>query len=198
VAKKRLEEVYEIAARLFEEKGYDATSIQDIAAAIGVLKGSLYYYFESKEDLLLGILKDWQKASIPELEKYTNFVGSPAEQLRYMISGYVTWTIDHRLYVALFEREYRSLSPEHQAELVPVRDRYERLMRQLITQGKEQGQFREDVEVKLTTIATFSMINGIPMWYQPSGPYSPTRIASVYADNAVRAISVTSELADLV
>jgi len=197
VAKKRLEEVYEIAARLFEEKGYDATSIQEIAAATGVLKGSLYYYFESKEDLLLGILKEWQKESIPELERYTNFVGSPAEQFGYMISGYVKWTIDHRLYVALFEREYRSLSPEHQAELVPVRDQYERLMRRLINEGKERGQFRDDADAKLTTIATFSMINGIPMWYQPSGPYPPTKIAKVYADNAVRSISTSAALVDL-
>jgi AcrR family transcriptional regulator len=186
VAKSRIGEVYATAARLFEQRGYDATSIQDIADELGVLKGSLYYYFSSKEELLYQILLDWQAASVPELERYSSFEATPPEQVRYMIKGYVKWTIEYRRYVALFEREYRSLSPEHQTELVPVRDQFEALLRRLIQNGQDQGLFREEVDVKLTTISIFSMINGVPMWYRPRGGYTADKISTVYAENAVR------------
>ena len=70
VTSARLREIYDAAARVFSEKGYDGASIQDVADAVGILKGSLYYYIDTKQDLLFGIIDEVHRDTLRSLEEW--------------------------------------------------------------------------------------------------------------------------------
>src|SRR5215217_3230815 len=83
--RRRQNEILEAAAQVFHEKGYESTSIQDIADAVGILKGSLYYYITSKEDLLYEILQDVHQAGIKNLELIDAVDGTALEKIRAFV-----------------------------------------------------------------------------------------------------------------
>ena len=84
--RRRREEVLETAARVFREKGYESTSIQDIADAVGILKGSLYYYMDSKEDLLYEILKGVHEEALENIKRVGELDGDALQKLRFCVA----------------------------------------------------------------------------------------------------------------
>ncbi|MDP2726941.1 MAG: TetR/AcrR family transcriptional regulator [Dehalococcoidia bacterium] len=181
--------MFTAAARIFREKGYSAASVQDIAEAAGMQKGGLYYYIDSKEDLLYQIMDHGISVLLASLEAIVSKTMAPSQKLRLAIESNIISIVEDpdSMIVALKERQ--ALSPGHLSAYVIKRDRYEALFRQIIQEGIRRNEFRP-VDEKLTVFALLAMCNGVAEWYRPSGPLPPrdvSRFFSQFVLDAIRA-----------
>ena len=177
----RKAEILTTAERLFRQKGYQATSIRDIASALGIKGGSLYSHVASKEELL------WQIASRAAgefFEAIEPIVGSdepvPLKLRRAIIAhvGVITRNLDA---AAVYFHEWRHLSEPHRSEFARRRDEYEALFRRIVGEGIRSGIFAP-VDEKFAALLVLSALNWTYQWYRPDGPMSPEEIGRTLAD----------------
>lgn len=183
-------EIKRAAARIFREKGYDATSIQDIADAVGILKGSLYYYIDSKEDLLFDVIKGAHEQGLEQVRTWVEEEGPPATRLRAAIESHVTGNLENIAAVAVFFQDFRALGPERRAEIVADRDFYDANLRELVQKGQAAGVFNPALDPKLAVMAMLGMINWVYQWYREDGRLRPAQIARSFADLILDGLAV--------
>jgi TetR/AcrR family transcriptional regulator, cholesterol catabolism regulator len=184
-SKKRTQDIIDTAAEIFHEQGYSETSVHDIAEAVGILKGSLYYYIRSKEDLLFQVLSDVHDAFKGIVER-TRAMGGPAvERLRYYIREHVIFNTQNVTKMAVFYHDYRALSDEPLAEIIERRRFYEDYLRGLIREAQEEGSVNRDLDPKLAAFTLFGMMNWVYHWYHPDGAWTPERIGEQVASMAI-------------
>jgi len=181
-------EILDAAARLFKEKGFHATSMQDIADAVGMQKGSLYYHIASKEELLFRISHDAINAIIARLEEIAQAPLSPTEKLRQAIENHVLTLCDRLDLLAVFLKESKTLTAEQQAQILERRKRYEELFEGILEEGIAAGEFRA-VDVPVVTAGLLGMLNWMHQWYRPDGRLSPQQIATIFTDLALRGLA---------
>ena len=133
------DDILAAAAQIFSEKGFHAASMQDIALAVELQKASLYYHFASKQELLLALLDQALELLIAEMQCVVNEPLPPDQKLRSAMVAYLRTMLDYRQLAAVLLLEHRSLDPDLQSRHIPRRDRFERLWRDLIQDGIEQG-----------------------------------------------------------
>jgi AcrR family transcriptional regulator len=175
------EGILEAAARIFSEKGFHATSMQDIADAVHLQKASLYHHFSSKQEILVDILDHALDLINTRLELVLSQSLSPDEKLRQAMVSYFQTIAENRNLSAVLLLELRSLDPELKARQASRREKFERLWRDLIIEGKQQGIFA-DVDPSLTGRAILGVMNWTVTWYRINGPRSATEIADLFAD----------------
>src|SRR5271170_6824461 len=120
--RKRRAEIVDAAARVFHEKGYDATSIQDIADEVGLLKGSVYYYISSKEDVLFELLQDAHRAAFTSVSEALNFDGDPLQKVHTFVETLARFNADNGVRMGILLHDYRSLSEPRRREDANQRD----------------------------------------------------------------------------
>ena len=190
---RRRDEVIDAAARVFHEKGYAAASIQDVADELGMLKGSLYHYIDAKQDLLFEIIEDVHRRTMDELEQWLTLEGGALVRLRAFLHGQVLSYCRNVQRVGVFLQDLRSLSEEQRARILSERDRYDRVVRDLIRAGQEEGVIDSGVDPKLAAMAIFGMLNWIATWWRPDGPSTPEQVADEFTDLALSGLA-TREL----
>ena len=181
--KSRQDDVYEAAARLFAEKGYHATRIQDIADELGMLKGSLYYYFSSKEDLLIKITEG-HIGRIYHAIKSIVETGYPTRQkLLLSIDEHLRMFLEHVHVYTIFAKENLEEIDPKLAELVRDMNRaYQELWMQMLQEGIDNGAFRADLNPHLVMRAILGMNNYTSAWYDSTGEVSIRELARQFAD----------------
>lgn len=184
----RKEAIVDAAAEIFHRKGYHATSIQDIAEEVGMLKGSLYYYIDSKHDLLLEILTDVHTQAFARLQEVVDAESSAPDRLRAFIVNHAIYCSNHLTGMGVFLHEYKAVAEPARAAVIEMRDRYETLLRQLIQSGQEDGSFRADADARLTTKLVLGIVNWLYQWYSPGGRLSAEEIGQAMADMALRGL----------
>jgi AcrR family transcriptional regulator len=107
--RQRYDEILDIAARVFADKGYEATSMQDIADAVGLLKGSLYYYITSKEDLLFGVVQHVHERFMTVAGTTAKQQGDASERLRTFLEEYIRFYLANLVKITVFLHDFRSL-----------------------------------------------------------------------------------------
>jgi AcrR family transcriptional regulator len=187
--RRRRQEILEAAAGVFHEKGYKATSIQDIADAVGILKGSLYYYITSKEDLLFEILQDVHQQGLQNLERIEATPGSPLQKIRAFVTVHVSHNAENLVKMAVFFHDFRSLSPKRRDIIVAERDRYDKHLRALIAKAQKDGSVCPELDPKLSSIEILGMMNWIYHWYRPGGSLSVSELAETMADFVVAGLA---------
>ena len=184
----RRQNVLGAAAKLFAEKGYEATSIGEIAESVGLLKGSLYYYAPSKEDLLFSIIREVHDKGRKLVERFTDSDSDPVTQLREIIEAGATFVIDHRDMNIISMRDFRALTERRQQELESGRMVMWHYLRSLIARGRNEGYFRSDVDVVVVTTGILGAINYLPTWYESGRPPKAERMARGYAEFLVEGL----------
>lgn len=187
--RRRRQEIIEAAARVFHEKGYESTSIQDLADAVGILKGSLYYYITSKEDLLYELLQGVHEEALKNLERTDAVAGNALQKIRAFVTIHLTYNAEHLVGMAVFFQDFRSLNGERRCVIVEERDLYDNYLRDLIRQGQEEGLVCPDIDPKLAAIAVLGMMNWLYHWYRPGGERTAAELASAYADFVVAGLA---------
>ena len=175
----RLEEVLHSAANIFFTKGFHATSIEDVARDVGMLKGSLYYYIKSKEDLLFRLLMAGIEDGDAFIAQHIDMNGDPAEQLERAIRAQIDYIIQNRVPFGLFLHEFDSLSGKRQHKLIAVMSRYNSRFVELVRRGQEQGKLIEG-EPWIIVNGILGMCNWLYRWYDPDHASDPEEIKSLF------------------
>jgi AcrR family transcriptional regulator len=184
----REQEVLEAAIDLFFRKGYASASIQDVADQVGVLKGSLYYYIDSKEDLLFRIFQESHRQASEIVAEARALEASPLDRLRFYLERYVRWYLENVERVSLYFSELRHLTGERAATVRDQRDLYDGFVRDCIEGAKRDGVLAADVDVRYMTFFLLGAVNEVPTWYRRHGKDAPEQIAAEYADIALGAL----------
>ena len=189
--RRRQQEVLEAAARVFHEKGYESTSIQDIAEAVGILKGSLYYYIRSKEDLLYEIIQSAHEEALANVERVAAMEADALTKIRAFVTSHVTFNAENLVRMGVFFHDFRSLSDERRRAIVEARDVYDETLRGVIRQGQEEETVCPEIDPKMAAMAVMGMLNWIYQWYTPDGRRSAREIADEFADLVVAGVACT-------
>jgi TetR/AcrR family transcriptional regulator, cholesterol catabolism regulator len=187
--RRRKQEILDAAARVFHERGYESTSIQDIADAVGILKGSLYYYIESKEDLLYEILHDVHAEALQNMTAVDEIEADALTKIRAFVTFHVTFNAEHLVGMGVFFQDFRSLSDERREEIVEERDLYDKFVRKLIREGQQEKLICPDIDAKLAAFGILGMMNWIYQWFKPAGPSAARKVAEEFADFVVAGLA---------
>jgi AcrR family transcriptional regulator len=183
----RAAEVYRTAAKIILEKGYDATSVSDIADALGITKAGLYHYIKGKTELLFEIMK----YGLEELERAVLIparkIKDPEERLRFVITTHARIVTRGDGAVTILVDEARALTPAQNRKVTSMKRAYVDCIRTTLDELQKRGKLR-----KLdTTVCAFSIIgavNWISRWYRPEGRLDAEAIAMQVADIAFNGV----------
>ena len=183
------EAILRSAAAAFRRKGYHGTSMEDISEQLLMTKGSLYYYFKDKEQILFAC-HDFSLDRV--LEKMREVMeeqkgANKADKLGALIQGLVDVMIDD-LQGSALALDFTALRDELLEQIITKRDQFERGMRVVISEGVKSGEFR-NVDPKLATFAILGAINWISKWYRPDGSFKAADIGRMYSDLFVKGLS---------
>jgi TetR/AcrR family transcriptional regulator, cholesterol catabolism regulator len=162
----RREELTRIAARLFAERGYQGTSLADLAAALGVQKPSLYHHIASKEDLLWEVAWEGAEAFHAGLDAVPADLPA-AERIRLALRAHLAVVAGQLDVATVFVREWRHLEGERRRRFVAERRRYEERVRELFREGVADGQLRTDLDVSTAALLFLSAANWAYTWLAP-------------------------------
>jgi DNA-binding NarL/FixJ family response regulator len=187
--RKREQEIVAAATRVFAEKGYAAASIQDVAEVVGILKGSLYYYFDTKEELLWKILVGVYDDALESLDESLASPGSALDRIRAFATSHVDFCARNSSGMSVFLREHDALGEERRRDLDERRAAYHRQLANLISEGQREGSVRAGVDPMLATRALLGMASGAARDF-PAGTQLPIEeVAEGYADLIVAGLA---------
>jgi len=177
----RYNEIVEAAVKLFDEKGYKATSIRDIAASINLTQGTIYHYVKSKEELLFEINDRLISFVLGNQEEILNMKGSCANKIRRVMQDIFETLANYNPYVMVLIREYKNLSGDNLRTIIEKRDQYEGLVQKIIEEGIRKKEFRV-IDPNISTKALFGMCNWATIWLRPQGRMSVEDIIDIFTD----------------
>ena len=184
----REDEILAAAGSLFRQKGYHATSVRDIAESVGLLKGSLYHYIRSKEELLARLFDGALEGTVRELDAIASRDARASVRLHAMVAAYVRAVTANLDAVGLYLREWRSLPTPELARLRARRRAMRSLFEHVIADGARRREFAVGDE-KISALAILGMCNWLFEWYRPRGRLRPEALAEELAARAVRSVS---------
>jgi AcrR family transcriptional regulator len=182
-------DILKSAAKAFRRLGYHGATVEQIAAALHMKKGNLYYYFRNKEEILFACHQYSLDRLSQLLEDVQKSGARPDGQLRRLIVAFVHTILDELHSTALF-LELDALTPAHLKAVIVRRDRFELGVRQVLEDGMREGLFAPG-DPKLLAFALFGAVNWIPRWFNPQGPASSQEIADRFADYLIAGLRRT-------
>ncbi len=176
----RKEQIRQVAQNMFREKGYAATSMRELAEAVGIEAASLYNHIKSKEEILqdicFGLANDFFSAldTVKDAEVPADVKLTQAINVHIKV---ITTNLDA---AGVFLTEWRFLSEPHLSNFKNMRNRYEREFQRIVLEGIRQGIFKP-TDVKLYCLSLFSAMNWIYQWYKPNGELSPNELGERFS-----------------
>ncbi len=165
-----------VSARLFREKGFDNTTVRDIAAAAGVQAGSWFYHFKSKQDILQAVIEEGMQQALARIEEVAALGLPPREAFRRLVHTHLETLLSPGqdfVYVMLYE--WRALSPEGQLRIVAAKDRYEALWDAVLRELQASGVW--PAPGKLDRLWLFGALNWSAQWYRRDAGVSIDELA---------------------
>lgn len=176
-----LENILQAAAQIFQEKGYHATSMQDIANAVDLQKGSLYHYVDSKQDILYALLDKALSLILERLQAVLSQDLPSQTKLRQAMQSYFSFLAENPSLSSVLLLEYRSLEPAYQQRHIPLRDQVDHIWQEILEEGNKSGAFNAP-ETGLISKALLGVLNWTITWYREDGPLSADQIADQFTD----------------
>ncbi|MFG3120255.1 TetR/AcrR family transcriptional regulator [Streptomyces sp. NPDC048197] len=175
------------AVEAFAERGYHATTTRDIAGRAGMSPAALYIHYKTKEELLYRISGIGHEKALRIISAAAEAEASATERLRDAVRTFARWHAEHHTTARVIQYELQALSPEHYTEIAGLRRRTDRLLRQIIQDGADSGEFRAD-DVPGTTLAVLSLCVDVARWFSVDGPRTPDEVGALYADLVLRMV----------
>jgi AcrR family transcriptional regulator len=180
----RRRQVLDVSAVLFHERGYTGTSMDDVAEAVGLSKGTLYHHFSSKADLLHEVYEESVDFVLERIQQHPADA-TPTELVRLLIADTLDLVIERRHHVTVFYQEMRWLRewlPRGMARPLETKMRkYREYIRGVMRKGTESGEFRELDEV-ISSYALLGMASWTYQWFEPEGRLSRDEVVNGLTD----------------
>jgi len=183
----RAAEVYRTAAEIILQKGYDATSVSDIAGALGITKAGLYHYIHGKTQLLFDIMQYGLNELDREVAQPARKIADAETRLRFMISMHARIVTRGHGAVTILVDEARALTPAQNRKIVQRKREYFDFLRATLREMKSQRKLR-DINVTVAAFSLLGMINWLSRWYQADGPLNDQEVAEEIVDIAVNGL----------
>ena len=177
------QEILRTAARLFQERGYDATSMNDVAAALKLSKGGLYHHFQSKDEILFNLMNHAMDITQARVIDGVKGIADPEERLRMLIRRHIEVVMsvrDREITVMLHENH--PLPPAMRRRINARKKDYVHFVENLIAELQREGSSRGSVTPRAAAFALLGMINWIYQWYRPEGALDEESLARQYTE----------------
>jgi AcrR family transcriptional regulator len=182
------EQIFAEAVRIFRQKGYYATSMRNIADAVGLQKASLYHYIPSKEALLFQIFERSSGALTQQLEAIAASHDSPPDKLRRAIESHLVALCDQLDTYTVYLSERRALTNRYHAKVRAEGEKHARLIEKILQEGIARKNFRAR-DTRMVTLAILGMCNWLYQWYSPDGRLTPQQIAVIFSDLVISGLT---------
>ena len=175
--KDRTIDIYTKAAEIFHEQGFDATSMSNIAAAVDLTKAGLYYYIESKEDLLFAIMNYAMERLETMVVEPSRGIEDPEERLKSIIARHARLLTEGTKAITILTDEIEGLKAKHRKQILDRKRVYMDFVRDTLEALRAAGKLR-DVNSTVATFSLFGALLWLPRWYRPEGPLTPDQIVT--------------------
>jgi AcrR family transcriptional regulator len=197
-AESTLKAIRQAGVRLMYEHGFEAMSLRQLAAVVGIQPGSLYNHFKTKQELLDLILREHMEQLIAaceaELATVPEQSHSTVERLRVFADFHVRYYAQKRMDVFVANMELRALQPAKYKEIVAMRSAYEMILVGILDEGIASGQFARR-DAKVTAYGIIAMLTNVCMWYRKNGRLKLDELAQTYVDMVLASVSVNTTAA---
>lgn len=176
-------ELVSVAAELFRERGYDATSMQEIADRMGILKGSLYHYVKTKEDLLWVVMEPPLRELVETAQAILGDTSVPLSErlIGVMESHAASFEANYPHMFVMTRENGDTLSEQRRKDLDSLRRQYFKLLRDTIVAGQKSGDLRQDIDPSIAVHGIFGMLNWMFRWFTPGGRMKARDVARQFA-----------------
>jgi len=187
VGSETAENIRQAALGLFAREGYAATSMRQIADAVGVQPGALYNHFATKQDLLREVMAGHMQQLIAAWEEESRKFSDPFAGLEGFVRFHIRYHLGRSDAVFVSYMELRNLEPENFRQIEGMRKYYEGCLRKIVAEGVKGGQFSV-ADVPVAAMALIAMLTGVTAWYRTGGRLSVDEIENIYAKMALRSL----------
>jgi len=181
----RKDQIYDVAERLFSERGYHATTMREIARELQIEGGSLYSHISGKQDLLYEIVLRGSEQFLRAAREVSVASGPARARLRELMRRHLAIMAESTPRAIVHFHEWRHLEPERQSTIRARRDEYESSIRQIIREGVAAGEFAPFDE-RLLGLQVLSLLNWTYQWYTPGGTWNADQLADRFFDLLMR------------
>lgn len=177
------DKITEHSILLFEKKGFCETSIRDIVHVLGVTKGTFYYYFSSKEQLLMEIHDHYITSLLKRQHRIiNNDTSSPKEKITEIISLLIFDIVENGPSSRVYFREIRHLAEENIKTIKQKREQFRLIVENIVQQGIDQKEFKEDLRADIITFGILGVTNWSYNWFKSGGKVSPQELVESYVN----------------
>lgn len=173
-------ELRDVAATLFWQKGYAATSTRELADALGVQRASIYYHIRSKEDLLHDICIESLTNLSTAVTAAIAYEGDPVARIKALIKAHVLAMLQDKAKHATMLTELHSLTPERRTEVLALRREYECLVRGVLAHAQDAGALSRDLTANELELGLLNLLNWTIFWEQPEDDVDPDRLVELF------------------
>ena len=182
--------VREAAVSLISRLGYEAMSMRQLAAEVGVQAAALYRYFPTKEELLFTLMREHMEGLLQAWGAARPATADPVSRLAAYVENHIAFHIERRHATHVSNMELRSLSHERLTQILKMRTAYEKELRTILRDGAEAGVFQVD-DTGLTAMALIQMMTGVIVWFRPGERLSVAEVATTYLSMTMRLVGAT-------
>ncbi|KQZ12998.1 TetR family transcriptional regulator [Mesorhizobium sp. Root554] len=179
--------IRDAATGLIARFGYEAMSMRQLAAEVGVQAAALYRYFPTKEDLLFALMRGHMEALADAWQEARPSSRDPVIRLAAYVENHIAFHVRRRHSTHVSNMELRSLSPERLTHILKMRAAYEKELRAILRDGAEQGLFAIE-DTGLTAMALIQMITGVIVWFRPGDRLSIAGVSATYLKMTMRLV----------
>lgn len=182
------ENIIQTSLKLFEEHGFHGVTVNQIVAESGTSKGGFYHHFLSKDELLF-VIHDTFITYLLEKAKIANETySSPEKKLQAIVKVFVKVFDIYKAHISVFYQESIYLKTAYEKKIKRKRDKFKNMIFQVIREGQQTGDFRNELPVEIAGMAILGMVNWTYKWYRKSGEKSIDEIADTFVDLILHAI----------
>jgi TetR/AcrR family transcriptional regulator, cholesterol catabolism regulator len=165
------------SARLFRQKGFEATSVRDIAAATGLQSGSWVYHFKTKQDILAAVMEEGLQRALERIEAIGREQLAPREHFRALLRAHLdTILAPGQDFIPVLLYEWRALAKKSRPRVVALQRRYEAVWDEVIAQLQRSGEWAQPT--RIDRLLMFGALNWMAHWYRPDGPFDVAQLAA--------------------
>ncbi len=184
---KKKQEILRSAASVLAEKGYHGTTMEEIASKLLMTKGSMYYYFKNKDELLYQCHQMIMEMSLERIEKVVNSDLDPAEKLKSAVKGHIQLATSEKSMFMVMNKPSQNFTDIQLEEILELRKSYSHYFDRILKEGIEKKVFAK-VDVKLVRMIILGALNWVQEWYDQGGPKSADEISEAYANYILKIV----------